>query len=139
MFRIAFEKRGSYDLDRVDAAPWLYGIAQNLLRQNHRRLATQRNLELRLAAGPALDGPTALDRSDSEDLEAVGLALHQLPEADRDPLLMWALDGLTYAQIGEALDIPVGTVRSRIARARQRLREIVPGLDDEPRSERSPR
>ena len=47
-------------------------------------------------------------------------ALARLPDADRDTLLLYALSDLTYEEVAEALEVPVGTVRSRLARARTR-------------------
>jgi len=125
---IAFRRRASYDRSREDARPWLLGIAANLLR-DHRR--SERRQLLAYARAPA-------DRVFTDDLEAsderldadasgpaVALALAGLKPAQREILLLFAWGGLTYEEIGEALGIPVGTVRSRLARARRRVRELL--------------
>jgi len=55
-------------------------------------------------------------------------ALGVLRSGDRDVLLLFAVEGLEYREIAEALGIPIGTVRSRLSRARSKLRELIPGL-----------
>ncbi|MGH2888285.1 MAG: sigma factor-like helix-turn-helix DNA-binding protein, partial [Solirubrobacteraceae bacterium] len=57
-------------------------------------------------------------------------ALQGLPAADRDALLLLAWADLDYQQISRALDIPLGTVRSRIHRARQRVRDYLEANQD---------
>jgi RNA polymerase sigma factor (sigma-70 family) len=131
-FRVAFDRRRRYDARYSDARPWLFGIATNLLR-DHFRIA--RREESKLERSVALE---ALSRSDTEldglerqllgpDLAA---ALHGIPAADRDALLLLAWADLDYEQIALALGIPLGTVRSRIHRARQRVREYLQASDD---------
>lgn len=133
-FRIAFEGRRRFDHRYESALPWLYGIATNLLR-NHRR-SEARQLDRRsrvamwepasLAAGPedrvaAIDGAAATAR-----------ALRALPDADRDALVLFAVEELSYAEVALALGIPIGTVRSRISRARHRMRELLGPLGQGP-------
>ena len=65
------------------------------------------------------------DALDAEELwPRVAEAVAQLPAAERDVLLLYAWEDLGYEEIAAALDIPVGTVRSRLNRARTRLREL---------------
>lgn len=123
-FRIAFERREDYDLDHSSAKPWLFGIASNLAKQHHRRAAKGDEVRQRAAAGgsEAVQGPQRrLERLAPST--PVARALLDLPERDREPLLLFAWADLTYAEIAAALDIPVGTVRSRIHRAREQTRE----------------
>jgi RNA polymerase sigma-70 factor (ECF subfamily) len=128
VFRIAFEKRATYDLERPLARPWLYGIATNLLAKHRRgearrihavaRLAAQRLPALDLAdgIGQAVDAAVAWPR--------VADAVTALPEPERDALVLYAWEGLSYEEIAVALAVPIGTVRSRLNRARARLREL---------------
>ena len=58
--------------------------------------------------------------------------LASLPGAERDTLLLFAWESLSYAQIADSLDIPIGTVRSRINRARARLRELESVIGEQP-------
>jgi RNA polymerase sigma-70 factor, ECF subfamily len=125
-FEIAFTRRTSFDPARGDAGPWLYGIAANLLR-THRR--TERRQLLAFArSGVDPVAPDEFGPADERADAAVafrGLAqrLARLRDDDRDALLLFAWAGLSYEQVAEALAVPVGTVRSRIARARRVLRE----------------
>jgi RNA polymerase sigma-70 factor (ECF subfamily) len=128
VFRIAFEKRHTYDQLRPTARPWLYGIATNLLAKHHRREARRIHAVARLAARrlPAEDmaervsaGVDAADR-----WQTVADAVTSLPHPERDALVLHVWEGLSYEEVAVALGIPVGTVRSRINRARGRLREL---------------
>ncbi|HNH25171.1 MAG TPA: sigma-70 family RNA polymerase sigma factor, partial [Accumulibacter sp.] len=73
---------------------------------------------------------TQTDRLELADLAA---AIAQLPEEQRAVLLLVALEDMPYAEIANTLAIPVGTVMSRLARARDRLRRILDGRGDNPR------
>lgn len=131
VFRIAFERRESFDTYYDSARPWLYGIATHLVhrerRSEQRRLRALQRFASR-AAVPAADD--AFDLA-NERVDAVAAArsaacaLTRLPDADRDALLLFAVEGLTYDEVAAALGIPIGTVRSRISRARLRLRELL--------------
>lgn len=127
-FLRAFGARARYDGARADARPWLYGIAANLLR-GHRRSEERRLRAYARAATPAAD-VTAFDgveaRLDAARAgTALATALASLGPGERDALLLHAWTDLTYEQIAEALAIPVGTVRSRIHRARGVVRELL--------------
>lgn len=68
----------------------------------------------------------ASERVDAETVVAsIGAAVGQLNQGDRDALILFAVEGLTCPEIAAALTIPIGTVRSRISRARSRLRELL--------------
>jgi RNA polymerase sigma-70 factor (ECF subfamily) len=126
-FRIAFERREAFDTSYANARPWLYGIASNLLNR-HRR-----------TEGRRLHAIAQLEHQESESLAdaviaSVDAARHwprvidrvvALPDGERDALLLFAWEGLSYDDISVALGIPVGTVRSRLNRARTRVRELV--------------
>lgn len=126
VFRIAFERRSAYDQDHPGAAPWLYGIGANLLRTRRRTQARG------LRAAPMLLAAAEHYRAEEGLLDArrvlpkLADAIDALPEGDRAALLLFALEELGYAEIATALEIPVGTVRSRISRARRKLRELIP-------------
>jgi RNA polymerase sigma factor (sigma-70 family) len=117
-FVIAFERRGRFHGDADSARPWLLGIATNLLRSEwraeQRALATLAELQSAAATGPAPNG-------DSDD-DALAAALAALDPDQRDVLLLHAWEELSYEEIAQALDVPVGTVRSRLYRGRERLR-----------------
>ena len=128
VFRVAFEKRATYDTARPDARPWLYGIATNLLARHRRGEARRIRATARLLArqrpadDPAEHIVCALDAR--ELWPDVAEAVAALPDEERDALLLYAWEELSYDQIADALGVPVGTVRSRLNRARVRLREL---------------
>lgn len=132
-FLAAFGQRGRYDPCYADARPWLYGIATNLLGQFHRQEV--RRFRLLQAAGP--DRLTLPDYSERTvaSLAAqtarplLAQALAGLSAADRDVLLLIAWEDLSYEEVSRALAIPVGTVRSRLHRARAKLRQALADLD----------
>jgi RNA polymerase sigma factor (sigma-70 family) len=135
VFRIAFEKRVDYDPARPSARPWLYGIATNLLAKHRRREARRIQATARLAARrpPAADFTDRLsDSLDAADRwQHVAVAVTGLPQGERDALLLWVWEGLAYEEIAVALGVPVGTVRTRINRARRRLRELGPASGED--------
>ncbi len=127
-FRIAFEQRATFDTARTVARPWLYGIATNLVARHHRSEARRRRAVARLDVADA----TTVDGSErvvdavvaSRLLPAVVGAINRLPRAERDALLLHVWERLPYSEVAAALGIPVGTVRSRINRARTKVREL---------------
>lgn len=129
-FLTAFEQRQRYDLAIADARPWLFGIATNLLRRHARSEARAYRALARTGTGPT--GPSMDDRI-AERLDAqaayrpVAAALAGLSRTERDTLLLFAWGELSYEEIARALDIPIGTVRSRLHRARARLQAALAG------------
>ena len=123
-FRLAFDRRSAYDTGRDDALPWLLGVATNLIRNHLRHRSRGERAAGRLYAGPTADHADAtIDRAEAALLgPALTRALDGLSAGDRDALLLMAWNDLSYQEVADALDIPVGTVRSRISRARLRLR-----------------
>ena len=116
-FTVAFERRRRFRPEAVTARPWLLGIATNLLRNELR--AERRGLELvaRLSRDerPAGDEP-------APSAHHLAPLLHELDPDQLDVLLLYAWEELSYEEIAAALAIPIGTVRSRLARARAHLR-----------------
>jgi RNA polymerase sigma factor (sigma-70 family) len=123
-FLAAFEQRQRYDPACVDARPWLYGIATNLLRRHHRSEARQYRAFARTGVDPVQQGHaeavTARVAAEAAVRTLVAV-LAELPARDRDMLLLVAWEQLSYAEVATALDIRLGTVRSRLHRARRRL------------------
>jgi RNA polymerase sigma-70 factor (ECF subfamily) len=127
LFRIAFERRKAFDPSRGSALPWLYGIGSNLLLK-HRRGEARR---LRASARMVMGRETADGRASAAALDArllfprVADAIETLPDDERQALLLFAWEELSYQSVAEALELPIGTVRSRLNRARARLRELL--------------
>jgi RNA polymerase sigma-70 factor (ECF subfamily) len=119
-FTRAFAGRAAYDLERPDARPWLFGIATNVLRAHHRDAyvpapAADRE-DATIDADDRLDAASALTRCSA--------ALRALPVEQREVLLLVAVAELTYEETAAALGVPVGTVRSRMSRARATLAPV---------------
>jgi RNA polymerase sigma-70 factor (ECF subfamily) len=128
-FRIAFERVASFDLARRDARPWLYGIASNLVAKHRRSEARRLHATARLAAdrpGDALSDAVGAMVDARRLLPQLVAHIAGLRDEERDVLLLFVWEDLSYDEIALALEIPVGTVRSRLNRARARLRELVP-------------
>lgn len=127
VFLRAFRQRESYEARFPTARPWLYGIAANVIADHHRnevrRLrALERESQITTTAPrPQIDAPEL-----SPELAA---ALRRLSLGDREALLLTVWGELSYEETATALDIAVGTVRSRIARARAFLRSELAAAD----------
>ena len=131
-FLIAFDRRGSYRAQSDTALPWLLGIATNALHNHARAQRSANGLASRLRSAPTDDVPDVaqLALASSENTaraERVAAALAQLPDEQREVVLLSAWADLSYEAIAEALAIPIGTVRSRLARARAQLRPALTG------------
>ncbi len=131
-FFVAFDERARFDPGRGDARPWLFGIATNIARR-HRRVEVR---ELRAVAALGAEASTAEDgaeaKLDAERLRApLARCLAELPAEESDVLYLLVWAELDQPEIAAALDIPLGTVKSRLSRARGRLREAL----DLPRSD----
>jgi len=133
-FLVAFEQRGKFGQKHLSAKPWLFGIATNLIHRQRRQERSHLRALQRMPK-PSLESPA--DSSAKLDAQAQRLllvgALDRLDQRDRDTFLLSALADLSYPEIALALDVPVGTVRSRISRARARRRELIGpevGIDD---------
>jgi RNA polymerase sigma-70 factor (ECF subfamily) len=137
VFRIAFEQRLRFRPVHESALPWLYGLATNLMLKRwrgetrHARAVARLEVASQNGHGDELEGSD--DRITARAARAQILdALAQLPAGDRDVVVLVAWEELTYEEVAAALDIPLGTVRSRLNRARRTLRELLPGFGNEP-------
>ncbi len=127
-FLAAFRRRHEYDLARPDARPWLFGIVTKEIARRHRA----EQARYRALARVGVDGPAdgLADRvASAVSAQAVrgvlATALRRLSAADRDVLLLIAWGDLSYEEVAETLRIKVGTVRSRLHRARRKLRDAL--------------
>ncbi|MFG2566199.1 RNA polymerase sigma factor [Streptomyces sp. NPDC048567] len=126
-FLAAWRTRSAVEPEGESLLPWLLGIATNKARNANR--GTGRRLAFlarRPAPEPVADiaDAAAGQVDDARRLAAVRQALGGLRRQDREVLALCVWSGLDYAEAAEALGVPVGTVRSRLSRARERLRRL---------------
>jgi RNA polymerase sigma factor (sigma-70 family) len=130
-FLIAFRQRAGYDSAQPDARPWLYGIATRLVSRHRRGEVRFFRAIARTGVDPAA-GPVdeeAVRRASAQAVRReLAAALAALSAADRDALLLFT-EGLAYAEVAAALGVPVGTVSSRIARARRKVKLALGGVN----------
>ena len=130
-FLVALNQRHSYDPRRGAVRSWLYGIATNLLRRQCRQEVRALQATAR-SAGHAPGAEASHDTRVADRLDAAAMAaqlagaLASLSDGDRDVLLLTSWAGLDSTEVADALDIPVGTVRSRLHRVRKWLRANAP-------------
>jgi RNA polymerase sigma-70 factor (ECF subfamily) len=129
VFVAAFAARARYEPARGSVRAWLYGIAANIRRTRARSDVRGRRAWDRVGgARDAQEGgfevvEDGLDHG--RRLASVTGFLRELSDTDRDVLVLYAWGQLTYPEIAQALGVELGTVRSRLARARARLRELI--------------
>jgi RNA polymerase sigma-70 factor (ECF subfamily) len=138
-FLHAWRRRADMQPGPDGPLPWLYGIAANLVRRHLRGVDRRQVAMARVPAPSAEPDPSeeVADRLDvARRMDLTLEALESLSESDRELFVLCVWQELTYDQAAAALGIPVGTVRSRLSRARHRLRlasgEPGAGTGDEP-------
>lgn len=115
--------------DPARLGAWLLAILHNLHRSNLRR--ARRHGPLLAVDSLADDLAPLAPPEDRGEIRNLVRAMEQLSEDHRQILLLVGLEGLSYREIAELLEIPIGTVMSRLARARERLRITLEGGDDQ--------
>jgi RNA polymerase sigma-70 factor (ECF subfamily) len=130
VFLEAWRRRRAVDLHQPSALPWLYGVAGNVIRRWHRSQARHRAALSRLEQLPP-PTPTCVERQVEAAMEASAVLarIAHLPRRQQEVLLLSVGEGLSHAEIAVALDTTVGTVKSRLSRARARLGHDALGID----------
>lgn len=131
VFLELWRQRGQVEPLGGSIRPWLAGVAANQARHVWRSRSRRADALGRLA-GVGIAGRHEPDPADDlagriDDERAMAALLRRLdalPEAHREVLALWAWEQLSYDEIAVALAVPVGTVRSRLSRARARLRTL---------------
>lgn len=125
VFLEAWRRRSAVRIEHESVLPWLLGVATNVLRNSwrsrRRHRAALERLPREAAAGFADDADARLD--DEARMKEILGRLRALPRREADVLALCVWASLTYEEAAVALDVPVGTVRSRLSRAKARLRE----------------
>ena len=111
-----------------DGRVWLLAIVRNacysrLKRGARREMETEFDDEIHSPETEAANPEDLLERS--RDSETLGRALEELPEEFREVVVMRELEGMAYKEIAEVAGVPIGTVMSRLARARKRLQQTL--------------
>ena len=113
------------DPDR--ARPWLFSILRNAYLHRARSDRAHRQVPLDAVGDLAGDSPADVPEVDPERLQQ---ALIELPEGFRTPVILFYFEDMSYRDIAEQMDLPIGTVMSRLARAKTHLRDrLLPAAD----------
>jgi RNA polymerase sigma factor (sigma-70 family) len=131
-FLAAFAQRDRYDLARANARPWLFGILTNKIAERRRAENTHYRAHARAWQNPVVDGlaDRVADQVTAQARRgALAAALSRLTPADRNVLLLVAWAQLSYDEVAQALEIPPGTVASRLNRARRQVRAALDHTD----------
>lgn len=134
----ALGAEASFELRERGIRPWLFKILHNVfytrLGKQSRQPTLAEDLRLENAAEELDDTPPCWDLAslDWEQVdERLKLAMDELDPRYRDVLLLWAVEGMKYREIADVLDVPLGTVMSRLYRARAVLSEQLAGMAKE--------
>ncbi|MFD1495334.1 RNA polymerase sigma factor [Streptosporangium lutulentum] len=136
VFLEAWRRRRQVRISSDSLLPWLLGVANNALRNRSRSLrrhqaAIGRLPPLTSVIDPAEEVAGRID--DEQRMREILAVVNRLPRADQEVLTLCVWSGLSYEDAAVALNIPVGTVRSRLSRARARMKKLS-GAELEPRS-----
>lgn len=135
VFVRAFQLRRRFRTEYRSARPWLFGIASNLVSDHYRRQARQHRAYQRSVGRESATvdfEDEAVARSDAGSVsDLLTEALKSLRAEEVAVVALFVLEDMSYAEISETLGIPEGTVRSRLSRARARLRNLVGSWDEQ--------
>jgi RNA polymerase sigma factor (sigma-70 family) len=119
---LVLARKGGSIRSRGSLAPWLYGVACRVAARARRRASARRQAEARTMTAVARPEILHARTGSVDDRDAVHGEVGRLPEKYRAPVVLCYLQGLTYEEAAERLGCPVGTVRVRLSRAREKLR-----------------
>jgi RNA polymerase sigma factor (sigma-70 family) len=114
----------------TDLHAWLFTILHNQY-INHVRRCVREGAGVRLTDNEPLLA-RAPQQGQGLELRDLGRAIAKLPEEQRSTLLLVGLEGMRYDEVAAVLDVPVGTIRSRLSRGREALRRLMGFAPDEP-------
>jgi RNA polymerase sigma-70 factor, ECF subfamily len=124
-FVVVFERASQYTAERGSVSSWLITLVRNLCIDRTRRRERRGNIikQEALAQDTNQSATPEAQLEDATERERVRKALARLPEGQRETLLIAFFEGLSYPEIAEREGVPLGTVKSRAARAMAALRE----------------
>lgn len=134
VFVLLMRDLGRYESRRAGLSSYLYGMARNVTRGRLRRERRFANLHAVEAMAADSSADPAAAYSEAQNVARLRLAIAALPSRFREVIILCDLHGLSYAEAAAALGMPVGTVRSRLHRARRRVAQRLrpPGAGAEP-------
>jgi len=121
-------RRRDTELPEDKVLPWLFGVANNVVRNHRRAQRRYAAVLLRVPESPSPGFEAEADLDDERQIKPILEVISRLPKHEQDVFTLAAWFELSYEDISVALGLPVGTVRSRLSRARQRLRKLDSGL-----------
>lgn len=126
VFLEAFRRRREVVIVEGKLLPWLYGMATNVLRNRRRALWRHRHLVAQLASQPGTKAvpDLAIRAEAARQMRSVLKHIAKLPRSQQDVIALCVWSDLSYAEAAAALGVPIGTVRSRLSRARAALAEL---------------
>jgi len=132
-FAVAFRSWDRLDPERP-VRPWLYGIAANLVRHHWRKERRMLRAYARTGVDPVFaNEDEAVERADADTrAQELAAALAELRRDEREVLLLHAWAELPDSEVADALGLPLGTVKSRLSRAREKLRNRLTEVGQEP-------
>lgn len=128
VFLEAWRRRRDVRLHGDTVLPWLLAVANNCLRNAERSQRRYRRLLAKLPRSPEnppADADVEGRLDDAKTMERLAVVLRQLRREEQEVIALCDWSGLDYEEASTALAVPVGTVKSRLSRARARLRELV--------------
>src|SRR5688500_18997052 len=122
----AIKAKDSFNLEEYGIRPWLLRILYNLHvsrgQRDNRQPRTMDDEHLQMAEQPVSGDGLPIDPQSFEGMdERLVRAIEGLPPDYQSVMMMWAVEELSYKEMAHVLDVPIGTVMSRLHRARQRL------------------
>lgn len=134
IFERALTSHSRFATRDVGPRPWLYGIAVRVIQEQRRAQHKRLQLLQRVAATGEFSSTDALPSDTTAVDPELMRRVRSLPKHQRETLLLMAWGELSYEECAVALDVSIGTVRSRISRARKALQDIdTPHLPEEHR------
>ncbi|WP_326824776.1 RNA polymerase sigma factor [Streptosporangium sp. NBC_01756] len=124
-FLLAFDRRDRFDPEKGELRPWLFGFATNLVARHRRKEARRYKALARLDPAPVVEGHENRVVTSVTARPYLAMALASLNGGERDVLLLLALGQLSYHETAQALGISLGTVGSRLSRARTKIQSLI--------------